>query len=71
MLAGSAHAVAHQVVERQPLARSDDQREHDVPAVAVRESLARRERRGMAAEHREVLLGRRELVRPGPASRSR
>jgi hypothetical protein len=37
-----------------------DQREHDVPAVAVREPLAGREGGRVAAEHGQVLLGRRE-----------
>ena len=45
-----------------PTGSLGDQREHDVAAVAVREALAGRELRRVPVEHREVLLGRRELV---------
>ena len=57
-----AHAPAHELVERHAARPLGDQREHHVAAVVVGEPLARWEHGGVAAEHREELLGRRELV---------
>ena len=57
-----ADALSHEVVERDPADPLGDQREHDVPAVAVREALAGSELRREAVEHGEILLGRRERV---------
>jgi hypothetical protein len=39
-----------------------DERQHDVAAVAVGEALARREGGRVPVEHREIVLGRRQLV---------
>ena len=57
-----ANALTHELVEghaRHPLR---DQREHDVAAVAVRESLAGGELRLVPGERGKVLLGGRQLV---------
>ena len=57
-----AHALPHEIVERRAARPFRDQREHDEPAVAVGEPLARREHRRVARRGREVLLGRGQLV---------
>ena len=58
----AADALSHELVELHAARPLGDQREDDESAVAVGEALPRRRHGGMAAEHREVLLRRRELV---------
>src|SRR6266498_4463633 len=59
---GSAHALPHEIMESRAADPLDDQREYHVPAVAVGESLAGREPRGVSVEYRQILFRGRELV---------
>jgi hypothetical protein len=57
-----AHALTNELVEGHAARSLGDQREHHVAAVVVREPLAGCETAGVAVEHHEVLLRRRELL---------
>ena len=57
-----ANTFLDEVVERRTGGALRDERQHDVSAVAVRESFIRWELRRMTAEDAHVVLGRRQLV---------
>jgi hypothetical protein len=58
-----AHAFGHELVESNAADPLGDQREHDIPAVAIGEPLARGELGGVPAEHGQVVLGGRQVLR--------
>jgi hypothetical protein len=59
---GRTHPFVHQPRKRNPADALGDQRQDDVPAVAVGEAFARRELGRMPAEHGQVPLGVRKVL---------
>ena len=59
---GSAHAPRHQVMERDAGDSLGDHREQHITGVVIGEPRVWLERRGVAIERHEILLGRCELV---------